>query len=145
MKYMSIDPGGLCGYAIWDGKERIVFGEKKPFDLLDELKSCLADGMLDFVIFEGYALSGAKAKAMTGSKFETVQVIGVVKWLCRKYEIGWVEQTPAQKEFVDNERLKMLGLYDKGMQHCRDATRHGVYWQLFTGKIRGINECQKGS
>lgn len=145
MKYISIDPGSTVGFCIWEGLERVDFGEKEPLEFLDRLEVLLELGHLDLVIFEGYALSGAKAKAMTGNKFETVQIIGVIKWLCYKNEVKWIEQTPAQKEFVDNERLKNLGLYDKGMQHCRDATRHGVYWQLFTGKIREVAQCQKES
>lgn len=141
MKYISIDPGETVGYSIWEDSKRLTQGEKKTIDFLIMLEDIIDE--LDLIIYEGYALRRSSAKAMINNEFITSQVIGVIKWLAYKAKVETVKQSPAQKEFFTNNRLKKLGLYDRGQQHARDSVRHALYYQFFTAKIREVSELNE--
>lgn len=135
--------GETVGYSIWKGKERLAQGELKATDFLTMLEGMAERGELDLIIYEGYALRRSSAKAMIGSEFETPQVIGVIKWIAHKAGIPTVKQSPAQKKFFGDDRLKKLGLYDRGQRHSRDSVRHALYWQFFTAGIREVSELNE--
>ena len=143
MRYISIDPGETVGYTTWQGRERLDQGELGIIDFLTMLEGMVGRGELDLIIYEGYALRRSSAKAMIGNEFETPQVIGVIKWFAHKAGIPTVKQSPAQKEFFNNDRLKQLGLYDRGQRHSRDSVRHALYWQFFTGGVREVSELNE--
>ena len=143
MRYISIDPGQNCGYSTWKGRDRLDQGELGITDFLTMLEDMVGRGELDLIIYEGYALRRSSAKAMIGNEFETPQVIGVIKWIAYKAGIPTVKQSPAQKKFFGDDRLKKLGLYDRGQRHSRDSVRHALYWQFFTAGIREVSELNE--
>ncbi len=132
------------GYSTWKGRERLDQGELGITDFLTMLEGMVGRGELDLIIYEGYALRRSSAKAMIGNEFATPQVIGVIRWVAYKAGVELVKQSPAQKEFFSNDRLKHLGLYDRGQRHSRDSVRHALYWQFFTSEIRDLNELDTG-
>lgn len=142
MRWISIDPGKTNGWSYWEGTERLDAGEDQQMELYERIERYVEDG-LEFILYENYVLRQSSAKAMIGNKFPAAQVIGVLKWLAHKHKLKIDTQMPAQKEFFDNDKLKRLGLYDKGMQHCRDSVRHALYYQFFTAKIRDLKELTK--
>lgn len=141
MRYISIDPGQTIGYSVWNGTERVEQGELGIAEFLHKLEEKV--GELDLIIYESYALRRSSAKAMIGNEFETPQVIGVIKWIAYKAGIPTVKQSPAQKKFFGDDRLKKLGLYDRGQRHSRDSVRHALYWQFFTAGIREVSELNE--
>jgi len=141
MRYISIDPGETVGYSVWNGTERVEQGELGITEFLHKLEEKV--GELDLIIYESYALRRSSAKAMIGNEFETPQVIGVIKWIAYKAGIPTVKQSPAQKKFFGDDRLKKLGLYDRGQRHSRDSVRHALYWQFFTAGIREVSELNE--
>ncbi|MDI6840451.1 MAG: hypothetical protein QMD71_06370 [bacterium] len=126
------------GYSIWQGKERLEQGELGVTQFLHMLEERIEE--FDTIIYENYALRKSSAKAMIGSEFETPQVIGVIKWFAYKAGVKLVKQSPAQKKFFGDDRLKMLGFYDRGQRHSRDSVRHALYYQFFTANIREVDE-----
>ena len=141
MRYISIDPGETVGYSVWNGTERVEQGELGITEFLHKLEEKV--GELDLIIYESYALRRSSAKAMIGNEFETPQVIGVIKWIAYKAGIPTVKQSPAQKKFFGDDRLKKLGLYDRGQRHSRDSVRHALYRQFFTAGIREVSELNE--
>ena len=139
MKWISVDPGVTNGWSYWDGTERIDFGQDQQMELYERIERYVEDG-LEFILYENYVLRQSSAKAMIGNKFPAAQVIGVLKWFAHKYNLKIDSQMPAQKEFFSDDKLKHLGLYDKGLQHCRDSVRHALYYQFFTAKTRDLKE-----
>jgi hypothetical protein len=141
VRILSIDPGETTGWAVWENGELVNQGQDDHTDFLDTLESLLQavhEGQgpdLDLLVVEEYRLRQSASKAMVGNTFLTCEIIGVIGWLARKFTVGVAYQTPAQKDWWDNDKLKRAGLYARGLDHSRDAVRHGLYfWYLGQGK-----------
>lgn len=123
---LALDPGRTTGICIAKGQDTelaIAYTQEKLdhvgiFQLLDDL-------MPDYVICESFEFRQGK---QIGIDLYPCELIGVVKlWKPEVYM-----QTAAQgKGYYDNDKLKELGLYRKGVQHGRDACRHMLYWLHF--------------
>lgn len=131
MDIIGIDPGlttGVCRFSDGVLKDRLQLN-------LTELGDYLQDTMLPHgettLVVESYRLRASSAKAMIGNSFPAPEAIGLVRYLADKYENQIVFQTPAQKEFFNNDRLKALGMWYKGNQHYRDALRHVLVYCTF--------------
>lgn len=141
----SIDPGGTNGICIasktdkdWDILQVDGVEKHKLYKLLENFKiDCNSKELL--VIYEAYRLYASKSKVMIGNEFETVQIIGVIKYICEKREITCIESTTDHKAFFNDKRLKEMGLYVK-IDHKRDAIRHFLYWLYFIVKDASLND-----
>jgi hypothetical protein len=134
---IAIDPGKATGYAFFNftdiEKPKLV----ESLELtVEELWDTLESDLNSFtgaqhevhVVFEEF-----KITTQTGKNSDapwSLENIGVFKFLCRKYDVTWSQQGPAQaKTFVTNERLHALEMWHKGgAGHANDAIRHGVLW-----------------
>lgn len=146
---ISIDPGGTNGYCMaskasdkdWtiikvDGVEKHelykilenMFINENPKDIL--------------AIYEAYRLYASKSKAMIGNEFETVQIIGVIKYICEKRGIVCVDSPTTNKAFWSDKRLKEMNLYVP-IDHKRDAIRHFLHWLYFIIKEADLNDLVK--
>lgn len=78
LAFFHLDPGtptGLvCHYAC----------EKPPDRAVDLLARLSFQGFLHTVVFERFRLYADLAAEQKGSEFETSQMIGVIKWICRQ-------------------------------------------------------------
>lgn len=81
--------------------------------------------------------------AKTGLVLTSVEYIGVIKLFCEENGIDLVEyNASAAKHFVPdsgphaNDKLRALGLYQKGMKHANDATRHLLRYLVIGKRIR---------
>lgn len=129
MTVISVDPGETVGWALWVDGELLDQGEYEWEEFLERLEELLQSGKVEVVVMEDYRLREKASKAMINSRFLTVQVIGVVKWLAKKHDVPVYLQLPAlAKQFWDNDKLKKIGYYEKGIRHSRDAVRHGLYF-----------------
>src|SRR5688500_9687577 len=64
-------------------------------------------------------------------------LIGVVQLFGKEQNIPVFMQTASQgKGYYTNEKLKELGLYVRGQDHARDATRHLLYWFTFKSEYQ---------
>lgn len=140
-RVISIDPGGTNGVCVatgigadWaityvDGLEK-----HKLYDLLEHVE---VEGTL--LIYETYRLYESKAKVMVGNEFETVQIIGVIKYICEKRGIPYRDSATSNKAFFTDQRLKDMGLYVP-IDHKRDAIRHFLYWMYFIAKCGNLED-----
>ncbi len=141
MKILSIDPGETTGYVILEFKGKkiplipstreilIGSGEIKLWVGLEELISFHQPKV---IIYESFKLYPWKTKSQSWSNFLTVEVIGIIKYLCEtKFCLKLVEQTPSLKKFYDDKKLKKCNLYKNFSPHIRDALRHGLYYLDF--------------
>lgn len=100
-RYLGIDPGKTSGYAIVDEDANLLdMGQLKFDEVTDFLKGAGSD--FEEVIIESYQVYGRLARQHTGSKLETSQVIGKVKFWAEMNDIIVVMQpanilTMAQK------------------------------------------------
>lgn len=80
ISYLSIDPGVMSGVTLWTkAGEPIIWNElniDSMNELLDEFHSYLP---LGDIIIEEFVLYQKTALALSGSRLETVQVIGMCK------------------------------------------------------------------
>lgn len=73
-KSAASDTGLICHYAC----------EVNPDKAVDLLARLSVGGLVDTVVFERFRLYADKAAQQKGSEFETSQMIGVIKWVCRQ-------------------------------------------------------------
>ena len=140
-KIISIDPGetnGLCiakqdELSCWTLERIDAVKSAELFEILE------SEANVSLVIFETYRLYGSKAKTMIGNEFLTSQTIGVIKYICDKRNIYYMDSPAANKTFWSNDRLKKLGLYVP-IEHKRDAIRHFLHWLYFIEKGASLKD-----
>ncbi len=90
---MCIDPGDVhAGVAFFYTDDRLEHGlachyacEMTPDGCTDLLAFMLEHNLLHTVVFERFRLYEDKAAEQKGSEFETSQMIGVIKWICKEH------------------------------------------------------------
>lgn len=140
MRVLSFDPGGTTGWCVMDKQDDKkmpgLLVERGGFPGWDDVEELIIKFKPDVVTFEVFRLYAYKAQSKSWDTFLVVEVIGVIKFLCRKMGIEIVEQTPSQgKQFFNTDKLKALGLY-QSITHLNDATGHALYYLKF-GKTGG--------
>lgn len=141
MRILAIDPGGTTGIAVGTFDD----SGRPPLDFSAHMyevfgPACMAlDGFLprfgsgpDLVVLERFTLTQETAKKSTAGSKTTIEISGVVRYLCWLYDYKLEEQSPADaKNFIDDRKLKILNVWTPGPDHARDATRH-----LFLAAVR---------
>lgn len=129
---LAVDPGGTVGYALYplDGGEfrtdMVQAGQASVEDFLDWARSSIAEDWT--VVVEKFTITANTVKLTAGGTHDTLDVIGVLRHLCRWQGAEFKLQTPGQaKNFVSDSQLKSLGLWIKSQDHARDAIRHLVF------------------
>lgn len=126
----AIDPGDPhCGVAKFMGEKCVAAEELVPWELLGALERQLARGQLDEVVCEEWRLYPQGASVMIGSPMPTVEVIGVIRWLCKRAEVPLTMQ-PASIKRPTERILRTHGvkMMSRGAgPHARDAEIHGWY------------------
>lgn len=87
-----------------------------------------------YVVFENYRIYSWKSDAHQWSAVHTVKIVGFVQVLANMYKKeAHHRMASVAKNFMDDSKLKMLGLYDvsKGQKHARDALRHAALQVIF--------------
>lgn len=146
---LSIDPGGHNGFCLaektngkdWDIVKVDAVEKHELYKLLEEVCGKRSPEET-LVIHEAYRLYASKSKVMIGNEFETVQIIGVIKYISEKFGVDCISSSTDHKAFFDDKRLKEMGLYVP-IDHKRDAIRHFLYWLYFTSKEGDLNDITK--
>lgn len=136
---LALDPGETTGVAIFtklklaaayqENTSTLLIGSRALHKLIDDLKDVFPDLQ---IVSESYRIYSWRTKQHTWASLHTPRLIGALECLCYQYNVH-LEQQSAQigKGFVTDDRLKEWEFYQTGMQHARDATRHGCQWLLF--------------
>ena len=141
--YKSIlvfDPGDSTGWCFQDITGRLTGGTaKKVHEEVAQLIELLKP---DVVIFERFNLYPQKAKSLAWNSFYPCEVIGVIRFLCDRYRIPYVEQSPGIKKYSGGfkQDWDYLKEHKTGSvtEHTKDAYQHYRYFILNGAKKFGI-------
>lgn len=147
---LCLDPGKASGVAVLETSslqedatadvEIVETGELQPSELngwlLTWFNRALVEGAGLECVCEDFLITPQTGKNSTADW--SLKKIGVLEFLGEMFQVKVTLQTPAAaKSFVDNKRLRALGLWHKGgAGHANDALRHGV---LYLVNKRGWN------
>lgn len=129
---LGIDPGLRTGFSFVDeidGDVRVLSEGSVHFnDIVDWIAEELpSDAMPERIVCESFQLFGSKAKQQIGSEFETVQVIGMMKFIAKLHGVSIEMQPPSIKPIaVKFSGRRPVGTHDKS--HHVDAYNHVIYW-----------------
>ena len=127
---LCIDPGGTTGIAIFNVSED---SEPRLWEHLQIPNG--TKGFIDFfreneplynwkkIVCESFTLR-------TGVKFPDltpVYIIGALEAMV-KDSVEVVLQSPSLKGLCDDDRLKSIGMHQRGNGHANDAIRHGIIY-----------------
>jgi hypothetical protein len=140
---LALDPGGTTGWAFFkDGHPRAagqVPGNGEAVEALIDAKQP------SLVVIEEYVLYPWALKSQTWSDCPEAQLIGVIRFLCRKRSIPVLFQGANQaKAFSTDKRLKQWGFLLANKPHANDAIRHGIYYVFFGRKGKATPQPQCG-
>lgn len=126
--YLAIDPGEFSnnGYALFNKKGVCLDKDQITRDALMALLDEYVDE-LTAVIIEDFTLFKNKALQQSGSKLETVRVIGAVEDFCRRHEIECVKQASsilAIAQLWSGEKMPK----NHSKSHWVAAYNHGYYY-----------------
>lgn len=129
---LAVDPGGTTGFAYGetDGHELIdwrawhtPWGDAPA--VIEEYVHKRVGASVDVLVMESFHISVNTAKKGTKEALETIELIGVGRYIARRHSVRFKTQTPSEaKMFATNDKLRALGMWTRGLDHPRDATRH---------------------
>ncbi len=155
MRLLAIDPGavhnGLAYFELYPQEHKLTrwwTRDLSPEALTDFLEQTVTQ--FDVVVVEEFRLYPELAREQGYSDFPTVEMIGVIKYLCKRANVKVVMQGASikRKSRRIGERtgfpgkVRSLGAgrnrytgwdYQAPSQHERDATAHGA-WHVFTNE-----------
>lgn len=131
MKVLAIDPGPHVGVATWVDGDGFRCFEQTP----DELYAVIPDWIswANVVVCENFIIKGARAKEAN----ETIEMIGVIRYLCAQRGRHFVLQAPADAmSFSTSEKLKRIGWWQRGgSDHGRAASKHLLLYMVKSGLL----------
>lgn len=157
---LSLDPSGAfeegqgtTGYSIWKFNEDngayalVKTGSirahtfKDQFEYFDAHIKLIETTKPDVIILEDYLLYAHKAKQQIGSKMETPQLIGLIKYKCKETNIEIVIQEAREVKKRWNDIILIYkGIIHKSgnvyrdcnehviSRHAKDAIRHAMHY-----------------
>ncbi len=126
IKVLSLDPGITTGFATLDSSDAVIADHVKTdhrafYDFLVGYNP-------DTIVFERFVYQRRDKVELW-----PVEVIGVIRLFAEQFEIPLYAQTPSQaKNFMTDDKLKKMGLYEAGLVHGMDAVRHLMYYLVVT-------------
>lgn len=128
---LSIDPGlatGVCLIDLIDPENpvKVWAAEVTTTEFYDKIEELVAQKETHVVI-EDFKITVETGKLSDAPW--SLNLIGVVQYLC--YHSGKVLdfQLPSQKPFADNDKLRAVDFwYVGGEGHANDALRHAMVW-----------------
>jgi hypothetical protein len=148
----AFDPGGTTGVAIarWqpdDPDEQLTSLKQIGFfryhlgPALHHLDLWLLLCSSDFtdVVWESFEFRQhiTKDYAKTGVELISREYIGVLKLFCELHQVrSHSRNVSSAKRFIDDAKIKQLGLWLPGMPHAMDATRHLLRYLVVVKRMR---------
>lgn len=122
MNIVAVDPGPHVGLAYGTSEHGV---HNEPYELTPLEFYDVAVGWVnwaDIVVCEAFNITGSRA----ASSNETIEHIGILRYLTTRYPARFVLQQPAASKNFDPKwaKQKSLGVYKPGPDHARSAMRH---------------------
>lgn len=135
MRILAIDPGEVhCGTAWFQFGVCRETVEMPP----DDLYRLIRNADWNLIVIEEFRLYPDKAGVQGYSQLKTVEVIGVVRYLCAREGITLVEQGASIKKVARAQMLARgvdnLAVTERKGGHAADAVLHGWYYTNKTTK-----------
>jgi len=129
MRLLTFDPGGTTGIARYDSAENqryFVSFELPTFAALDAIYELLSsESPPDLVVGERFIIGQGTVKKTRAGSYAALHSFGAVEYLCHRFNVDFDSQTPSERKFADNAKLKLLGWRNPTPGgHCDDAARH---------------------
>jgi hypothetical protein len=137
MRVLAIDPGPHVGMAKWESEaERFDIYEFLCWEMTPELfYDDVEDWILgvDEIVIENFIIKGARASEAN----ETIEMIGVVRYLCNRHDKPLTLQAPSDAMmFSTREKLERIGWWVRGgSDHARAASKHLLLYLINKGCI----------
>lgn len=135
LKVLSLDPGETTGYAlaVVDASKLFLAYDQARFmhaDFWEFLKRTVRYGSIHTVC-EDFEFRRGKQK--DGLNLYPVELIGIVRLWCsnEQWYPLWMQKAAQGKSYYDDNKLKGMHVYQKGLDHGRDAARHFLHWFNF--------------
>ena len=129
--YVSIDPGESTGWVTWDKTgQMIAQGTCRGRDALEDLLESL--GPVPVVVVEDFTLYKNKALQQSGSKLETVRVIGSIESWARRNK-STIKMQPASILSIAQLWSGMKMPKNHRVSHWVSAYNHGYYYLVKAG------------
>ena len=132
-RILCFDPGETTGWALLVGDKLVEWGQ---FPLWEGVPRLMRRRRIDYVVVEQFRLYRDKARAMIGSTFLPVQVIGVIRYLAEQKGIplhfqgaGLIHVRASTLAPPYRRRLRAAGCHGS---HARDAAAHGWWFRAHT-------------
>ena len=128
---LAIDPGlmtGLCLIDLSDPENPVkVWSAEVTLEQFWEEIEDLAKQAETHIVIEDFRITSETAK-LTEAPW-SLNLIGVLQFLCHKYGKTLDLQLPSQKPFADNDKLHAVEFWHVGgAGHANDASRHAMIW-----------------
>lgn len=135
LKVLSIDPGVTTGYtlATKDNGKFFIACNQQQFTHTEFWMFLRKTGIYGTMhtVCEDFEFRQGKQK--DGLNLYPVELIGVLRLFCNSdqwYPL-WMQKAAQGKGYFDDNKLKKMKVYQKGLEHGRDATRHLLHWFTF--------------
>lgn len=136
-RILALDPGKTTGTAYHDTETGDVEFRQLNFDDTCQYAGTLTakHGESLLIVAESFIITANTAKNSQAPW--SLELIGVARFFSRFYCGRDLRlQSPASaKRFSSDERLRMLGWYNKGMGHANDAARHLLLLEATRGYL----------
>lgn len=130
---LGIDPGLATGVAYINYTDadnpQVEWSDEKSVEQFHEFIEIFLSQHKDIcsVVIEDYIITERTAKL--SQQPWSLRLIGVVAYLCWKYNIPLTLQKPRDKEFADNKKLQRIKFWHVGGEgHANDAFKHCLVW-----------------
>jgi hypothetical protein len=125
----AFDPGPHVGVAQWDGSAHQEW-EVTPQYIFTDGERIIQ--WSDAVVCEDFNILGSRDK----NSNQTIELIGVLRYLCWKNNTPFFTQRPADAKLASNDKLKKLGWWvPASNDHARSAARHLLTFLINTRQI----------
>lgn len=128
MNVLAVDPGLTTGVAALSNGNVTLTEVRGQISFLERAEAHIAFHR-PIVVVEAYIITATTAKL--SRQYEPLEIIGALRWMAHKKDVGFVMQTPRQaKDFSTDDKLKAVGWYEKGIGHGNDAARHLLLYMV---------------
>lgn len=126
---IAFDPGPHVGVATWEDGAWAE-AEHTPMDVWLHGERWIR--AYNVVVCEDFTILGSRDKNSNA----TIEMVGVLRYLCWKNGIQFVTQRASDAKFSSNDKLKKLGWWKPASaDHARSASRHLLLYLVNTRQI----------
>lgn len=128
IRIFGVDPGLATGWCFYDAEEQVIhLQESGPQSFYRFALNAIEMWEAQVVVCESFIITPATAKKT--QQPWSLELIGVLRYLCWQCDVTFHLQPPSIKRYVTNDALKSAGWWLRGSAgHAHDAARHVAFY-----------------